>query len=146
MSSKKQKLRVVIDTNVLLSKIISKNGTAGRVVDMIMREHIFLICTETLAELSAKLSEKKFFRYGTEEELTGFIASIEGQGHYVDVRTEVTASPDPKDDIFLSLAIDGRADFIVSGDKKHLLPLHPYEGIPILSPADFLAAMASSLS
>ena len=46
---------------------------------------------------------------------------------------------DPKDDKYLSLAASGKADVIVSGDVRHLLSMHPWRGISILSPADFLA-------
>lgn len=46
---------------------------------------------------------------------------------------------DPKDDKYLALAAAGRADVIVSSDLRHLLSMHPWRGIAILSPADFLA-------
>jgi predicted nucleic acid-binding protein len=45
---------------------------------------------------------------------------------------------DPKDDKYLALAAAGGADVIVSSDARHLLSMHPWRGIPILSPADFL--------
>jgi len=46
---------------------------------------------------------------------------------------------DPKDDKYLALAAAGAADVIVSSDARHLLPMHPWRGISILSPADYLA-------
>lgn len=46
---------------------------------------------------------------------------------------------DPKDDKYLALAAAGVADVIVSSDVRHLLSMHPWRGIPILSPADYLA-------
>ncbi|HEY1933878.1 MAG TPA: putative toxin-antitoxin system toxin component, PIN family [Acetobacteraceae bacterium] len=46
---------------------------------------------------------------------------------------------DPKDDKYLALAAAGRADVIVSRDIRHLLSMHPWRGIPILSPASFVA-------
>jgi predicted nucleic acid-binding protein len=45
---------------------------------------------------------------------------------------------DPADNHILACAVSGKADVIVSGDKRHLLPLKEYEGIPIVRPADFL--------
>jgi putative PIN family toxin of toxin-antitoxin system len=136
-------LRVVMDTNIILSKFISTNGTSGQAFDFILRNCTPLMCDETLAELAAKLSEEKFFRYGSDEDRKQLVQDIEARSEFIDVKSEVSASDDPKDNIFLSLALDGRADYIVSGDKKHLLPLHPFEGIPILSPAGFLAAMSA---
>lgn len=48
---------------------------------------------------------------------------------------------DPKDDKYLALAVAGNADVIVSSDVRHLLSMHQWRGIPILSPADFLALL-----
>ncbi len=48
------------------------------------------------------------------------------------------ATPDPFDEMVLECALSARADAIVSGDKKHLLVLEEFRGIPILSPGDFL--------
>ena len=51
------------------------------------------------------------------------------------------ATPDPADEMVLECALTAEADFIVSGDKKHLLPLKQYRGIPIVSPTEFLRRM-----
>jgi putative PIN family toxin of toxin-antitoxin system len=48
------------------------------------------------------------------------------------------ATPDPADEMVLECAVAGEVDFIVSGDKKHLLSLRQFRDIPIVSPADFL--------
>jgi uncharacterized protein len=48
------------------------------------------------------------------------------------------ATPDPNDEMILECALAAEADYIVSGDKKHLLPLRQFRGIQIVSPADFL--------
>ncbi len=56
----------------------------------------------------------------------------------IECLTPVFECSDPKDDKYLSLAVSGKADVIVSGDVRHLLSMHPWRGISILSPADFL--------
>jgi putative PIN family toxin of toxin-antitoxin system len=48
------------------------------------------------------------------------------------------ATPDPDDEMVLECALAAEADYIVSGDKRHLLPLRQFRRIPIVSPADFL--------
>jgi predicted nucleic acid-binding protein len=48
------------------------------------------------------------------------------------------ATADPDDEMILECALAAEADFIVSGDKKHLLMLREFQGIPIVSPAEFL--------
>jgi len=55
----------------------------------------------------------------------------------VEIKTRIRACRDPKDDKFLEVAVDGRADAIVTGDHD-LLELHPFHGIAILTPADYL--------
>jgi len=132
-------LRVVIDTNVILSSYITKGGTPWRALHLVLEKHTILLCSETLSELIAKFSAEKFARYGSEAERMEYVSAIEELAEFVAVTTKTTASRDPKDNIFLSLALDGKADYLVSGDTKHLHPLNPFEGIPILSPADFLA-------
>ncbi len=59
------------------------------------------------------------------------------QGETITVNLNITACRDPKDDKFLEVAVAGHADIIVTGDKD-LLALHPFEGIPIVTPATFL--------
>jgi putative PIN family toxin of toxin-antitoxin system len=53
------------------------------------------------------------------------------------------ATPDPDDEMVLECALAAEADYIVSGDKKHLLPLRIFYGIPIVSPSDFLRRLAA---
>ena len=62
-------------------------------------------------------------------------------GQIADVAEDLPAvnfSPDPDDNLILAAAIAGRADLIVSGDKKHMLSLGQVEGIPIVTPAEAL--------
>jgi len=54
------------------------------------------------------------------------------------------ATPDPNDEMILECAVAAEADAIVSGDKKHLLPLRKFRGISILSPADFLRSLPAA--
>lgn len=143
MEHNSRQLRVVIDTNVILSSYITKGGVPWRALRLVLEGHVLLMSSETLSELIAKFSYEKFSRYGSESERMEYVASIEELAKFVLVKTMVTACVDPTDNVFLSLALDGKADFIVSGDTKHLHPLNPFEGIPILSPADFLARVGN---
>lgn len=53
------------------------------------------------------------------------------------------ATPDPGDEMVLECALAAEADYIVSGDKKHLLPLRQFRDIPIVSPSDYLRRLAA---
>ncbi len=57
----------------------------------------------------------------------------------VEPRDTVRECLDPKDDKYPALAAGGGADVLVSSDIRHLLSMHPWRGIPILSPSDFLS-------
>ena len=73
-----------------------------------------------------------------EDEIFATIQVMTNRGKSVDISTQVDACRDPDDNILLALAVDGKADTIVSGDKD-LLELNPFRGIPIIKPAEFLA-------
>ena len=54
------------------------------------------------------------------------------------------ATPDPGDEMVLECALAAEADYIVSGDKRHLLPLRAFRDIPIISPSDFLRRLVAA--
>ncbi|WP_044562781.1 putative toxin-antitoxin system toxin component, PIN family [Azospirillum sp. B4] len=133
-------IRVVIDTNVFLSAFATRQGTASQAIDLAVEQGIVIASDETYAELAAKLASSRFaLKLGTEDQRMEYLGMVGTLLSFVDVTSIATASPDPKDNMFLALAVDGRATCIVSGDKKHLLALGSYQGVPILSPADFLS-------
>ncbi len=133
-------IRVVFDTNIFLSYFLMRHGTIGRAVEFVLDNGILLASSDTLAELTEKMTNSGFAkRYGTEMERMQFVERLRQVVTLVSVVSVVQASRDPDDDKFLALARDGRADCIVTGDKRDLLPLHPFQGIPILSAADFVA-------
>jgi putative PIN family toxin of toxin-antitoxin system len=139
-------MRVVVDTNVLISSYFNESSRPGRVVRLWLEGRLILITSESmLAELGRALRYPKVrLRHGMDEDaIERAIARfyrlaviVEAQEHVLAVIT------DPDDNKVLECAIAGQAEVIVTGDKKHLLPLGSYEGIPIVSPADFLAMLS----
>ena len=92
-------------------------------------------------ELNDVLGREKFNRYLTEAERERFLRSLLREARLIEIREKVQACRDPKDDKFLELAVNGGADYIVSGDED-LLVLDPFRGIPILTPDNFLYALS----
>lgn len=131
------RLRVVLDTNVLISAALFPDSTPGQVLDMTGSEIDLMISSETLAELDDVLKRSRFQRYIREVQRLRFLEALEETGILVDVTLSVAACRDPKDDKFLELAVGGSATHIVSGDQD-LLDLHPFRGISIVSPRRFL--------
>jgi putative PIN family toxin of toxin-antitoxin system len=83
------------------------------------------------------LLRPKFARYFRGEEIESYIAQVWNLAERIEIFYSIRACRDPKDDMFLELAVDGRVDAIVTGDSD-LLELHPFRGIAILTPADYL--------
>ena len=131
-------LRAVLDTNVVVSAMLSRDSVPGRVFVYLARRGGLIISEGTKSELINVILRPDFDRYLQEEERVEFFVSLEQQAQLVDVTHSITACRDPEDDKFLELALSGRATHIITGDQD-LLDLHPFHGIPILTPGAFLA-------
>lgn len=136
-SSGAHEKRWVLDTNVLISRLLMPGGVAARAVDRALVEGILLVSDATLAELADVLARPKFDRYISIADRQRFIGLLGGVARRVPITHQLKFCRDPRDDMFLHVALNGEADAIVTGDAD-LLVLHPFHGIDILSPADFL--------
>ncbi len=136
-------MRAVIDTNVWISAIILPQSSIGRLIPL-LQDGVFtpLFHTTTLTELLSVLNRPRIQnKYGVSMDTIQTIAELLlVNGEAVEPTRKFTVCRDPKDDIFLDVAIAGGADVIVSGDAD-LLSLHPFCGIPIISPAEFLRSI-----
>lgn len=81
------------------------------------------------------------FRWMTEEEVISLLQAFAQESFLVSGRAKVKASRDPEDDKFLAAAIEGRVEYVVTGDRD-LLDLKQYKGVRIVSPAEFLRILA----
>jgi putative PIN family toxin of toxin-antitoxin system len=129
--------KLVIDTNLWISRLLVPGGTAARAVDHGLSWGIPLMSEETLTELSEVLSRGKFDRYVSREDRQHFLRLLGGIVRMIPITQRIAACRDPKDDKFLDAALNGEAHVILTGDQD-LLELHPFHGIEILSPAEFL--------
>lgn len=131
-------MRIVLDTNILVSALISRNGLPGRVLEAVKHQGLTLATsTVQLDELRAVLSRGRLGPYIRREEAEDLMRNLEAVAEVVTTDLpDVAVSPDPDDNRILGTAVAGRADLIISGDKKHMLALGQVEGIPIVSVAD----------
>ncbi len=135
-----ERLRCVVDTNVLISAVLVVGGKPYRAVEAVLEHGTMLASAETLAELESRLMRPKFDRYVSRAGRRAFLDFVASQAALVAPAERITACRDPDDDKFLELAVSASADCIVSGDRD-LLALDPFRGIPILTPAAFLATL-----
>ena len=126
----------MLDTNILVSALISGDGPPGRVLASIKQEGLTLVTSAVqLDELRNVLGRERLRPWIRPEEAQDLIRNLEAVGEVVTDLPDVNASPDPDDNPILAAAITGRADLIVSGDKKHMLALGRVQGIPIVTAA-----------
>jgi uncharacterized protein len=129
--------RVVVDTNVFISGLLSRTSAPADVIERAVQHDQLLASTDTLRELMEKLLSPKFDRYVTRERREALLDRLAPNVEIVEIVQRVRACRDPKDDKFLELAVNGSANVVVSGDDD-LLVLHPFRGIDIVKPADYL--------
>jgi putative PIN family toxin of toxin-antitoxin system len=133
--------RVVLDTNVLISGLLSTTSTPARAVERAVAMGQLLASADRLRELIATLLSPKFDRYVPRARRDALLFRLAPLFEIVEVVQRLQACRDPHDDQFLEAAVNGRADVIVSGDGD-LLGLNPFRGIAILTPAAYLNRQA----
>lgn len=136
-------MRVVIDTNVLIGAFLFRNSKSRRAYDLALERGKVLLSFPTFDELADVLYREKLDKYIIDEERSRLIEDYVNIAELTLVNTKLMDCRDPKDDKFLELAVDGKANCIVTGDKD-LLVLNPYRGVLILTPEDFLLQFGQS--
>ena len=129
--------KFVFDTNAVVSAVLLPKSKSRRAFDAGKHFGALLVSADTIDELNEVLRRTGFDKYVSEALRIEFLAALLRDAELVFVVEEIKECRDPKDDKFLSLAVSGKADCIITGDKD-LLILHPFREIPILTPAEFL--------
>ena len=143
-------IRVVLDTNSWVSYAFfrSEETAVVRSVQMaIAGEIVVLASRETLDELYDVFTRPGWNRYVSIAKRIAFFRQVSNLVEMVDVTSVVDDCPDPKDNKFLALALDGKANFIVTGDQDLLRLCHdqyglfvqPWRNVRIFNPAEFVA-------
>lgn len=129
--------RIIIDTNLWISFLITKDFT--KLDDIIFsRKCILVFSQELLEEFLAVAKRPKFRRFFSPSDIEDILETIEEYADFVNVTTTVEVCRDPKDNFLLSLSIDGKADYLLTGDKD-LLDLKTFSTTTIITTiAEFL--------
>jgi len=139
--------RVVLDTSTLVSAALRVDSVPHRALAHALSSGDVCASVSTLAELEQVLLRPKFDRYQLRDVRMAFAAILRRQVHLfaVSEADEVNVEPpcrDPKDNKFLALAKVCDADVLISSDAD-LLVLHPWQGVPILTPAAFMKKVSA---
>ena len=127
--------RLILDTNLRISYLISSRLLA---IDRLLEEKkiVLLFSPESLQEFIEVVRRPKFEKFFSEEDVKELLILFDHFGELVKVESEVEVCRDPNDNFLLSLAKDGQADFLITGDKD-LLVIQEFEGTRIVTFKEF---------
>ena len=133
-------MRVVLDTNVLISALLTGGGTADMAVQLILQgAATLLVDSRILAEYDEVTSRARFCF--AESERRAMLDVLELIAEPVVARPLRLTLPDPDDRVFVEVALAGQADVIVTGNVKHVVPRRGSLGVAVQSPRAFVDAM-----
>ena len=116
MKSKK----IILDTNLWISFLISKNF--NEIDNLIQTKDIKLIFSnESLEEFIEVVRRPKFKKFFSKKDIEKLLDIFDQYAELIKVKSQINICRDPKDNFLLNLAVDGKADFLVTGDKDLLI-------------------------
>lgn len=128
---------LVLDANLIISAALVERSVARQAFEKALLQGRIVLSEALQTELTELFLRPKFDRYLSLEKRLRFLASFIQLTQSTSVTHHLQVCRDPKDDMILELALAGQASCIVTGDQD-LLVLHPFRGIAILSPRQFL--------
>ncbi|MCM0041171.1 MAG: putative toxin-antitoxin system toxin component, PIN family [Algoriphagus sp.] len=128
--------RVILDTNLWISYFLRSGNSP--LSSLIEHEQLIFLWSEELVEELIRVSQRdKFRKYIPIDQLNSFLGQLQSKSELVNVQSAVKLCRDPADDFLLSLAKDGTADFLITGDKD-LLALSQIFSTQILTLSTFI--------
>lgn len=135
-------IRAVLDTNALVSAAVKPEGKPAQIFDRAGTRYELLCSDFIVQEVEGVLPrthiQKKYTRLVTPRLQARFLADVRSLATMIGVHTTINmVEQDNKDNQVLACAVDGQADYLVTGDH-HLLDIKTFRGIKVLTPAQFL--------
>ena len=139
-------LRVVIDTNVLVSALLKPDSLPELILSLILEGEMVLCLSEPIVTEYEEVLRREKFRKLDRRKVKTLLARLKSKAQWVEpgARLHVTRV-DPEDNKFLECAQEAGADFFVTGNIKHF-PSGKFKGTIILNPVKFLSVMAKMLN
>jgi len=129
-------MRLVLDTNVLVSAILSPGSISAKVLNWGEDNGVILYSDATLTEVLSVLGRSKFSKYIDHEDIDGLSIRVKTVWLFVEILNQVQLCRDPKDDKFIDLALNGDASHLITGDND-LLVLNPIANTSVINPRTF---------
>ena len=129
---------IIFDASAVVSAALKIDSIPGRALLHAEEADVFALSIAVDREIAAVLTRPKFARAIPLERRTRVLDILRNAAIWFDPIVRIADCRDPKDDKYLELALASSAETIVSGDDD-LLVLHPWRGVRIMNPADYLA-------
>jgi putative PIN family toxin of toxin-antitoxin system len=138
-------LKVVVDTNVLVSAILKPDSVPELVLSLVLSGEIVLCLSEPIATEYEEVLKRPKFKKLDQGKVKELLSRLRSEAHWVDpkIRLLVTRA-DPEDNKFLECAVEAEADFLITGNTKHFPP-GKFQETVIVNPAQFLPVVARLL-
>lgn len=134
--------RIILDTNLWISFLISKNFT--EIDNLILTSGFTLLFSnESLEEFIEVVKRPKFKKFFSKRDVEKLLILFDQYAELILIESNTHICRDPKDNFLLNLAIDGKADFLITGDKD-LLVIGKISGTQIITFQDFLKEITSN--
>lgn len=128
--------RIILDTNLWISFLISRDFSKLDEI-LFQKKAVLVFSKELLDEFLEVTKRPKFRRFFSKTDVESILETIDEYADFVIVKSKITICRDPKDNFLLSLAKDGKADFLLTGDND-LLTIGVFEKTSIETISDFL--------
>jgi putative PIN family toxin of toxin-antitoxin system len=130
-------VRIVLDTNVIVSALLNPHGSPGRIIDLVLSGAVIVLFDDRiLAEYRDVLARPKLRIAPVESAF--LLEFIETEGVLAPAPPLEIGLPDPDDLPFVEVAAAASADALVTGNARHFAPALETLNVPLLSPAEFI--------
>jgi uncharacterized protein len=139
-------IKVVLDTNVLVSALLKPDSVPELVVSLVLQNQVLLILTESIATEYEEVLQREKFKKLNRKKVKVFLSRLKSLAQWVEPKISLNVTQhDPDDNKFLECAQEARADFLITGNTKHFPPRR-FKKTLIVSPVEFLSVVAKALA
>ena len=133
----KTKHRIIIDTNLWISFLLTKD--LSKIDSLLKGNHVKLLFSQELLEEFIEVAKRpKFKKYFSQQDIKNLLSKINTKAEFITVKSNVTICRDAKDNFLLALAKDGKASHLITGDSD-LLVLNKISKTEILTITSYLS-------
>jgi putative PIN family toxin of toxin-antitoxin system len=136
-------VKLVLDTNILISALINKKGPPGSLYEQWGQKYQLITSEFQIEELTRIISYPKLTKLIQPNDSDTLLIRLYSKAIIVSQLQDINDSPDPDDNKIIATAIAGEANYLVSGDKAHLLLLQQVQNIQIVSASHMLSILTA---